>query len=1123
MQRIPRVVVSALAVLALAGAAKALGAVPSFQGGLPSFHRGLSRAQIMRTARATHRVIVVLKSQQRGRLASASSVRARRAVQVLQRQSLIAGIAASGSSVTRQFTVINGFAAKVSTAEQKRLATDPKVAAVIPDAIVRPVQAPSAPRARAFVPASADPGNPSTPQSGPICPSDPSKPLLEPEALQTMHVAFGDSSIPQAADLATGAGVKVAFFADGLDINNPDFIRANGQHVFVDYQDFTGNGPNAPTGGAEAFGDATDIAAQGRQVYDISNFVSPAHPLPPGCNITVRGVAPGASLIGIKVFGAAGSFASTILQGMDYAVSVDHADILSESFGGYAMPDTALDAIKMFNDAAVASGVSVTQGTNDAGATEGPTTPATDPNVIDTAATTNFRAYAQTASYGFQFSNGKWLNDNVSSISGGGFSQTADTPDVSAPGEADWALCTPNTALYAECVGFNGAPAPIEQFGGVSQSTPLTAGAAALVIQAYRSTHGGQTPAPALVKQILLSTANDLGLPSQEQGTGEVDALKAVQAAMSVNGGSNPTGHSLLIGPSKLTFVKGAGQGADQDVSVTNTGTTTHTVSAHARALTQQVSDNKQDVVLNAASPTFLDQFGSSRPYAETTFTVPNGTDRLIAYDAWTGGSARIGLTLLAPDGTYAAYTRPQGNGNHGQVDVRQPAGGTWTAIVFRRDGTFTGTVHLEFATQDYAAVDTVTPASQTLAPGQTGVIHFHTTMPSAAGDSAHDLVVSDSSGDQTVVPVVLRSLVPVNGHGGTFDGTLFGGNGREFVAQTDTFAFNVPTHRKSLSVSLSWPDNAGTEVLGWLIDPNGTLLGSASSLYVDPNTGAGTRTHGLEAFTLSPKAGLWKFVVTVASPVGGTVLSTPYHGVVSFDRPQIHAAGLPQGGKVQAGKPITATVRIKNTGPGTTNVFADPRLADRSEIDGLAPIFAPPTVPLPGTTIPSFLVPTQADAVVGAAQATKPIVLEMGFGVIGEGDPDLIGVSQGNDASAFYAGPEPELANGPWFVAPSLQGPFSSPASGSAIVGMAARMKAFDRNVDSNTGDWWRVLIDANAPNFAPLQLGPGDSGTITVTFTPQGSHGDEVNGVLYVDDFSFRTDTGNEQMAFPYSYKIK
>src|SRR5262249_47022752 len=157
----------------------------------------------------------------------------------------------------------------------------------------------------------------------------------------------------------------------------------------------------------------------------------------------------------------------------------------------------------------------------------------------------------------------------------------------------------------------------------------------------------------------------------------------------------------------------------------------------------------------------------------------------------------------------------------------------------------------------------------------------------------------------------------------------------------------------------------------------------------------------------------------------------------------------------------------------------------DRFETDSLLPLFNPATIALPSTDIPNFLVPTQANAVVGVAQATAPIVLEMGFGVLGEGDPDLIGVSQGNNAASFFAGPA-GLSTALWFVAPSLRGRFSGSASGSATVGMAAHMKAFDRNADSTTGDWWRVLIDGTG--YTPLQLGPGDSGTITVTFTPQG-----------------------------------
>jgi hypothetical protein len=39
----------------------------------------------------------------------------------------------------------------------------------------------------------------------------------------------------------------------------------------------------------------------------------------------------------------------------------------------------------------------------------------------------------------------------------------------------------------------------------------------------------------------------------------------------------------------------------------------------------------------------------------------------------------------------------------------------------------------------------------------------------------------------------------------------------------------------------------------------------------------------------------------------------------------------------------------------------------------------------------------------------------------------------------------------------------------------------------------------------------------------SPRGNHGEKVNGVLYLDDFSFRTFSGDEQMAVPYSYTIK
>ena len=373
MHRVLRLVAPVLVVVALAGGAQALGAVPTF-------HDGLSKAQILRAAKASNRVIVVLKAQQKGQLASASSVKARSAGQRRQRRPLIARIAASGGSLTRQYTTLNAFGATVSSGLQKRLEADPTVAAVIPDAVVTPVQAPATigqnnrsrrpaghPRAtrRRRRRGSARPTRPSrcsSPRRCRRCTSPTTTPRSRRPRTWPRARASRSRSSPTAWTSTTPtSSVRTARTSSSTTATSPARARTRRHRR------------------AEAFGDASSIAAQGRQVYDLSTFVNPAHPLPPGCNIRVRGVAPGASLIGMKVFGEGGSFTSVIIQGMDWAVTHDHADILSESFGGYAMPDTALDAVKLFNDAAVRSGVTVSQGTSDSGATEGPTSPAHRP------------------------------------------------------------------------------------------------------------------------------------------------------------------------------------------------------------------------------------------------------------------------------------------------------------------------------------------------------------------------------------------------------------------------------------------------------------------------------------------------------------------------------------------------------------------------------------------------------------------------------------------------------------------------------------------------------------------------------------------------------------------------
>src|SRR6202012_4142116 len=105
------------------------------------------------------------------------------------------------------------------------------------------------------------------------CSTNSKAPQLNPQALETINADSDNPNAKTARSLGlTGAGVSVGFIADGLDPNNPDFIRPNGQHVITDYKDFPGEGLNVPTGGEEEFGDGSSIAAQGRVTYNVKGY-----------------------------------------------------------------------------------------------------------------------------------------------------------------------------------------------------------------------------------------------------------------------------------------------------------------------------------------------------------------------------------------------------------------------------------------------------------------------------------------------------------------------------------------------------------------------------------------------------------------------------------------------------------------------------------------------------------------------------------------------------------------------------------------------------------------------------------------------------------------------------------
>ncbi len=1071
---------------------------------------------------AAQRVIVLLRDQHSQLPAAPATVGRRAAAVATDQDPVRRTIGRLGGATTRAYTTLNAVAATVPASSVNELRADPSVAAVVPDLVWdAPQPARDGAAATAAGPAVTGPQR--------VCPTDPAHPLLEPEALPLTSTNSDDPTALTARSLGyDGRGVKVAFIADGVDVDQPDFIRSDGSHVFVDYQDFSGDGTAAPTSGAEALGDAGSIAAQGRQAYDLSTFVNPAHPLPPGCTIRVEGMAPGAALVGLKVFPNALLTAptSTIIQAIDWAVTHDHVDVLNESFGANPYPDTAADPISLLNRDAVDAGVTVTASTGDAGSGNTNGTASTDPWVIGVAGSTQFQAYVQSSYSGAQLGNGRWVSDQLSSLSSGGISQTGRVPDLMAPGDLGWSTCSQRllpdrTPQYQACTNGTGAPSDLQRFGGTSESAPLAAGAAALVIQAYRQAHAGRSPSPDQVRRVLDSSADDLHLPAADQGAGRLDSYRAVQAAASLDG-APATGQGLVFSQPQLSTTTTPGASVTSKVTVTNTGVGPQRVTASLRRIDSVAASQSQTVQLDSAGPTFLDQLGRPRAYTNAAVTVPVGTDLLRAAISWPGPAGPyVRLILFDPQGTLTAYSIPQGAGNVGSVEVHDPAPGTWRAVLWTLPGTagFSGPVSLR--TTDYVAssAGTVTPSSVTLPQGGSQVLAVTTKAP-ASGAQASSLVLTGRFGQTSTLPVVVQAVQPVTAsRAASFTGTLQQANGRDYSpGQADTYRFAVPAGARDLDVTLTLGGTPASEVVAHLSDPSGepvdTVLNTDPTTY-DPTQPAPVTSNGLQIEHANPVAGVWQLTVELANPVAGAALPQAYHGTVALNRVRVRSTGVPgtTGARVSKAKGVTATVRVVNTGPAPRTFFLDARTTASRTYPLVAtqdatsdPYTASVALPLPTEDVPAWLVPTESTRVTVGASSTAPetfdlTALDNPTAINAPSSPDVEASVSGNSATATHPGNP--VASVLWAAFPSLIGPFPPEGAAPGSVNMQAAVvtRQFDPAVSTSTGDPLLATVDAAAPRTTPVTLPPGAAVTLQVRIAPTDSVGSRVRGTLFVD----------------------
>jgi len=1107
-------------------------------------------------------MIVMLRNQNSSLSAHSA---ARRAALSTEQAPIIKSLRESGATHISSLSLINAVVAKMSPAEARLLAARPAVSQVLRNAVIpgpisnsSPVLSVTGAKASHHVTSHAVTVIP------PACGTS-SNPQLNPEALTNINAT------PSQLGNNDGTGVTVALIADGLDTTNADFQRNAAYGVakrpVVTQYDFSGDASTVATPGGEAFGDASSIAAQGNSVYDLSQFVSKAHPLPKGCDIKIVGVAPGANVEALKVFSENNDTTeSGFLEAINYAVA-SGAKVINESFGSTNFPDTALDVTRDANDAAVAAGVTVVVSSGDAGITSTIGSPATDPAVISVGASTTYRAYDQLTYGGINDPNatGATVDNNISSLSSGGYTQAGNTVDLVAPGDLNWALCSIDIAMYTDCTNESLTGSPIQLFGGTSESAPLTSGAAADVIQAYASTHNGNDPAPALVKQILMSTATDIGAPATEQGAGLLNVLAAVKEAKSIRSGfdngsnndhdSNSFGGGLLINPGQINVVQDPGDTAKQPVQVTNTGSTPVTVNLSTRALAS--------TPVGTANGTFCMQPGTvgscpantgvfpiwsgvSEVYQEENFTVPSTSSpsrlEFAADYQYSGQASLLHFALLEPNGSYAAYSEPQGLGDFGQVEVANPPAGQWTAVFFTEAGGpgsgTSGPIQWSANTFTYAPAGNIFPSTLNIGPGQTGFARLSVTSSNISGDASQSVVLASPYGT-TTVPVTVRTTIPTDHTGGTFSGLLTGGNGRSGAqAATNSYVFNVPRNRNDLDVSVALANDPNDLFIAELVNPSGQTVGYSSNVTTDSGFNP---TSGLPAnlYAVNPVGGQWSLIVDWLNPVSGLELSEPFSGTIQFNQVNV-TSNLPTHARFQPGTPQTFNVNVTNTGNAPEAFFVDPRLNQNETIslpdqnNGSATNMSLPLAAGPGYQFPYYLVPPQTSQLQASLTGSAPVTFDLEYF---PGDPDVSpgvnspwttsGSISGNSANVTLN--EPEVSPGLWLLNPDEIGPY--PATGAPTVSASANLnavtQAFDPSVTSSTGDYWSAA-NGLSNSIVPTYVAPGASTTITVTVTPTGPPGTRVSGTLYVDDYSLGSVSGyslpnaDELAAIPYSYAV-